>query len=143
MLRTVSTLIAAGLLVLTLAACSAGSGGQSGCAQPPVASYANPTLVNPADGATGVSTKLGTIVISAQQSTLPGTVTLNSSGAAVTLGTPVAAQHQPSGSATIFNIPVSGLTSGHTYTMGWTISYPGGCLGPAVLKSSTWGSFST
>jgi hypothetical protein len=143
MLRTVSTSIAAGLLVLTLAACSAGSGGQSGCAQPPIASYATPTLVNPADGATGVSTKLGTIVISAQQATLPGTITLSSSGASVTIGTPVAAQHQPSGAATIFNIPVGGLSAGKTYTMGWTITYPGGCLGPAVVKSSTWGSFST
>ena len=143
MLRTVSTSIAAGLLVLTLAACSAGSGGQSGCSQPPVASYAAPTLVNPADGATGVSTKLGTIVISAQQATLPGTLTLTSGGASVTLGAPVAAQHQPSGSATVFDVPVSGLSAGKMYTMGWTITYPGGCLAAAVVKSSTWGSFST
>ena len=87
---------------------------------------------------------IGTIQIQSQQLTLPGSLTLTSaSGASVTLGTPVAAKNQPVPTGTLFNVPVATLASGTQYNLGWTITYPGSCLGPAVVKSATWGSFTT
>jgi hypothetical protein len=130
------------MLALSLAACSTGS--QSGCSQTAVQSYKTPSMVSPTNGATGVSGAIGTIQIQSQQLTLPGSLTLTSaSGASVTLGTPVAAKNQPVPTGTLFNVPVATLASGTQYNLGWTITYPGSCLGPSVVKSATWGSFTT
>jgi hypothetical protein len=142
MQRSITSVLAAGVLAISFAACSAS--GQSGCSQPPVQSYPAPTLVLPSPGATNVSANIRTIEVSTTTQTVVGTLTLTGGGQTISLGSGRLAAKQPNPNSFLWVIKVPALAAATTYTLSWTVTYPGGCLGPPVVHGpSSIGSFST
>lgn len=142
MLRTITSVLAAGVLAISAAACSAN--GQSGCTQPPVQQYAAPQLVTPSAGAANVSDTIGKIQISTQTQQIVGVLTLvPASGTTITLGNGTLSSKQPNPNASQWDLKVPQLAPHTAYTLQWTVSYPGGCLGPAVVQTHTIGGFTT
>jgi hypothetical protein len=140
MSRTPFALVAAGILALGLSACSAT--GQSGCSQPPVQQYAAPTMVSPANNAVNVADNIGNIGLGASSSVIVGTLVLKDpSGSSITLNPKPAGAG--GGTGFQFNAAIPTLAAATTYTMSWTLQYPGGCQAPAVVNTATIGHFTT
>lgn len=135
MSRTPFALVAAGLLTLGLSACSAST--QTACSMPPVQQYAAPGMVAPANGATNVADNVGTIVLSATTTQFIGTLALKSAG-----GPAITLNPKPTGAAQ-FTAAIPTLAPATTYTLAWTLTYPGGCQGPSVVNTTSIGSFTT
>ena len=143
MLRTLSSALAAGVLAVSLAACSA-SGGQSGCSGAGVQSYPPPLLVNPTSGSAHVPDNIGVIQISTTTPTVVGSLSLTSgSGASVPIGAISLAAQQPNPNAYVWNVKIGGLAASTTYFLRQTVQYPGACLGPIVTKTQLSGSFTS
>jgi hypothetical protein len=101
-------------------------------------------MVTPSAGATNVPDNLGVIQISTQTQVIVGTLALvPASGPTINLGTGTLDKQQPNPNAFLWDIKITGLQAHMAYTMQWTLSYPGGCLGPAVVQTHTVGGFTT
>jgi hypothetical protein len=141
MLRPVTSTLAASVLLASLAACSAN--GQSGCTQPPLQQYPAPSLINPASGATKVPDNIGVIQVSTQTSVIVGVLTLASSGGTVNVESATLDPKQPNPNAYLWDVKVPALKAATTYTLTWTVTYPGACLGPTVVQTHSIASFTT
>ena len=142
MLRSIPSLLAASVLALVVAGCSANE--EANCTQPPVQSYPAPQLLMPTPGETNVSPTIGTIQISTQTVDIVGSLTLQAKGGG-TLATGAAKldPKQPNPNTYVWDVKIPALASGTTYTLVWTVQYPGGCLGPAIVHTRSIASFTT
>lgn len=142
MLRSIPSLLVAGVLAIAVAGCSANE--EANCSQPPVQNYPAPQLLMPTPGETNVSPGVGKIQISTQTVEIVGSLTLQAKGGA-TLATGSAKLDplQPNPNTYVWDVKIPALASGTTYTLVWTLQYPGGCLGPAIVHSRSIASFST
>ncbi len=97
-------------------------------------------MVSPANGATGVSPAISSIIVSSTQSRLYGALSLVAGSSTILLTTlPVSG-----GSSREFaSTPATALAAATTYTLRYTITYPGSCSGPAQHAVSTVGTFTT
>jgi hypothetical protein len=137
MSRTPFALVAAGLLTLGLSACSAST--QTACNMPPVQQYAAPVMVAPANGATNVPDNIGSVSLSVTTAQFVGTMALKSPG-----GPTIALNLKPSGAgAAQYIAAIPTLAPATTYTLAWTLQYPGGCQAPAVVNTTSIGNFTT
>ena len=132
------TLVASAAVALALSACSGST--QSGCTQPPIASYPPVTLASPANGATGVSVSVGNLIVESTGSQLYGTLTVTGGGNTYTLNPQAVAN---SNGQTQFEGHLPVLKPGTTYHVLYTLTYPGGCQGPSITKVQSAGSFTT
>lgn len=135
------TIVKAAFAVIAFAGLSAcSSGGTSSCITSPFVPYPTPTMVSPANGATGVSPAISSIIVSSTQSRLYGALSLVAGSSTILLTTlPVSG-----GSSREFaSTPATALSATTTYTLQYTITYPGSCSGPAQHTVSTVGTFTT
>jgi hypothetical protein len=141
MSRTPLALLAAGVLAVSLGACSAGS--QGGCTQPPVQTYPAPSLVTPSNGATHVPDNIGSIILSNSSSHIIGTVGLLAPAGFTIPLNPVPDGTTSTGAAQ-FKAAVPALASGATYTLTYTLTYPAACQqSQNIVKTSNAGQFTT
>lgn len=142
MSRTPFALVAAGLLTLGLSACSAST--QTGCAMPPVQQYASPAMVTPTNGAINVPDNIGSVVLSVPTTQFVGTLALkNSSGGTITLNPKLSGANPNGGPGSQFTAVIPTLAPATKYTLAWTLQYPGGCQGPAVVNTTSIGGFTS
>jgi hypothetical protein len=142
MLRTFKSVLAAGVLAITAAACSAS--GQSGCTQPPLQQYPAPQLISPSAGSANVPDNIGVLKISTTTQQIVGTLTLvTGSGATVAVGSATLDKSQPDPNAFLWDVKIPALAAHTGYTLQWTVSYPGACLGPAIVQSHNIAGFTT
>jgi hypothetical protein len=140
MLRSVCSVLAAGVLAISAAACSAN--GQSSCTQPPVQHYPAPQMVLPSSGSGNYPDNAGVIQVSTQTQVIVGALTLrSSSGAILSTGTATLAPTQPDPNAFLWNVKIPRLAAATVYALVWTVQYPAGCLAPTITNTQTLGTF--
>jgi hypothetical protein len=142
MLRSICSVLAAGVLAISAAACSAN--GQSSCTQPPVQHYPAPQMVLPSSGSGHYPDNAGTIQVSTETQVIVGTLTLRSAaGTVLATGTETLAPVQPNPNAFLWNVRIPHLATATTYALLWTVQYPAGCLAPTIVNTQNLGTFST
>jgi hypothetical protein len=136
--RYLQTLLASVAVTVAVSACSGST--QSGCTVPPVQAYPAVTLASPAKGATNVPTTIGNIIVESKGSSLYGTLTMTGGGQTITLNAQAVAN---SNGVSQFEAHVAQLQSGTTYSLHYTLTYPGACQGPPTSTTQYVGSFTT
>jgi hypothetical protein len=129
--------IAAGLI---LGGCSTNP--ESGCSQPPVQTYPAVHLVSPSSGQTGVEPAIGWITVTTSGSQLYGTLTLTGPSGTVNLE-PKPTANSESGSGLNFTARLPMLQTTASYSVRYTLQYPGGCQGPNIVNTQSVGQFTT
>jgi hypothetical protein len=110
---------------------------------PPVQQYSSPAMLTPANGAVNVADNIGNIVVVSNSTQFVGTLVLkNPAGTSIALNMKPAGPN-PGGAGTQFISAIPTLAPATRYTLAWTLQYPGGCQGPAVVNTSTIGSFTS
>ncbi len=122
-----------------LAGCSTNP--QSACSQPPVQSYPSVHMVAPASGSTNVQPNIGQIVVTTHGAQLYGTLTLTGPDGTITLHPAPMANSSGDGLEFAANVPALQTTS--SYSVRYTLQYPGGCQGPVVTNTQSVGAFTT
>ncbi len=114
---------------------------ESGCSQPPVQTYPAVHLVSPTSGASNVEPSIGSIVVTTAGAQLYGTLTLTGPGGSITLQPHPTANSGSGGLNFTAKLPMLQTTA--SYSVRYTLQYPGGCQGPNIVNTQSVGQFST